>query len=72
MQRPATTLDEDGLTDDEFEMYAKFLSDPVQVGDEVSKSPDGWRILRKSDTIEYQVRDLGNGYSIRTNILLAI
>lgn len=68
----ATTLDEDQLIEDEFEMYSKFLYDPIQVGDEVSNSPDGWRVLRKSDAIEYHVRDLGNGYSIRTSILLAI
>ncbi|KAL7484966.1 hypothetical protein ACHAW6_010565 [Cyclotella cf. meneghiniana] len=71
-ERTATTLDEDDIIDDQFEIYAQFLSDPIQVGDEVSESPDGWRILRKSDASEYQVRDLGNGYLLRTSILLAI
>eukprot|EP00804_Cyclotella_cryptica_P011380 CCRYP_016040-RA/>CCRYP_016040-RA protein AED:0.20 eAED:0.20 QI:569/1/1/1/1/1/4/251/533 len=70
-RQTAPTLADDRLTDDEFEIYSNFLSEPMQVGDEVSNS-DGYRVLRKSESIEYHVRDLGNGYSIRTSVLLAI
>lgn len=34
-------------------------------------SKDGWRILRKTDTEEYYEKQLGNGDSIRTTVLLA-
>ena len=34
-------------------------------------SKDGWRILRKTDTEEYYDKQLGNGDSIRTTVLLA-
>ena len=59
---------------DEFEMYSKYLSDPIQVStmDEQQQIGDGWRLLRKTDTVEPHERDLGNGYKIRTSILLAI
>eukprot|EP00956_Cyclotella_meneghiniana_P017349 scaffold28190_cov70-Cyclotella_meneghiniana.AAC.3 len=59
---------------DEFEMYSKYLSDPIQVStmDEQQQIGDGWRLLRKTDTVEHHERDLGNGYKIRTSILLAI
>jgi hypothetical protein len=34
-------------------------------------SKDGWRILRKTDTAEYYEKQLGDGNSIRTSVLLA-
>lgn len=58
---------------EEFEIYSKYLSDPIQVSTmDVHRRFDRWRLLRKTDTVEHHERDLGNGYKIRTSILLAI
>ena len=58
---------------EEFEIYSKYLSDPIQVSTmDVHRRFDRWRLLRKTDTVEHYERDLGNGYKIRTSILLAI
>ncbi len=65
----------------EFEKYASRLSDPVEtsscwmaVEDEdgaVENSRGSCRLLLKTETYEHHERDLGNGFSIRTSILLA-
>ena len=62
--------------DDEFEKYASYLLDAVEVVSTIhSKSKEEgrgeFRLLRKTDTAEYHERRLGSGYSIRTSVLLA-
>ena len=61
--------------EEEFERYAAFLSDPVAVSrgesEEHPNAHEGWRLLRKTEKTEIHERDLGNGYSIRTSVLLA-
>ncbi|KAL3768902.1 hypothetical protein ACHAW5_008817 [Stephanodiscus triporus] len=54
---------------DEFETYAAYLLDPIvlSTNGEVGESR---RSLSKTKTAEHQERILGNGYSIRTSILL--
>jgi hypothetical protein len=72
-RRTAADLTDERILEEEFAKYASYLSDPVQVSHN-SKHPtshEGWRLLRSTDTAEYHERDLGNGYSIRTQVLLA-
>ena len=63
------------LLHDESDRYATYLVDPIEVlSNDDSQHPDSkgrWRLLRKTDTAESHERQLGNGYSIRTSILLA-
>lgn len=71
-RRTAATLEDERLLDDEFEFYSQFLSDPIHVSTNNEQlQSGGWRLLRKTETIEHHVTDLGNGYSIQTSILLA-
>mmetsp|Transcript_36609 Transcript_36609/g.59759 ORF Transcript_36609/g.59759 Transcript_36609/m.59759 type:complete len:156 (+) Transcript_36609:1542-2009(+) len=67
--------EEDQMMEKEFEKYAAYLFDPIEVSSKKSDShPDskgGWRLLRRTDTTEFHERQLGNGYSIRTSVLLA-
>lgn len=65
--------EEERLVQDEFEKYAAYLLDPIEIS---SKSTDitgrgGWRLLRKTDIAEHYERRLGDGYSIHTSILRA-
>ncbi len=58
-----------------FDEYAKILMhDPIEVSDENGEFPDvnnGWRLLRRTEHAVYHQKDLPNGYSIRSSILLA-
>lgn len=58
-----------------FDEYAKILMhDPIEVSDESGEFPDvknGWRLLRRTENAVYHQKDLPNGYSIRSSILLA-
>lgn len=58
-----------------FDEYAKILMhDPIEVSDESGEFPDvknGWRLLRRTEHAVYHQKDLPNGYSIRSSILLA-
>mmetsp|Transcript_13357 Transcript_13357/g.23451 ORF Transcript_13357/g.23451 Transcript_13357/m.23451 type:complete len:108 (+) Transcript_13357:2-325(+) len=66
---------EERLLHEEFDKYAAYLLDPIKVlSNDDSQHPDSkgeWRLLRKTDTAESHERQLGNGYSIRTSILLS-
>lgn len=74
---------EERLLEEEFDKYAAYLLDPIeassnmQSGDSQFIDSEGkevggsWRLLLKTDTVEYHERRLGNGYSIRTSFLLA-
>ena len=66
---------EERLLHEEFDKYAAYLLDPIEVlSNDDSQHPDSkgrWRLLRKTDTAESHERQLGNGYSIRTSILIA-
>jgi hypothetical protein len=77
-------------SDDEFESYAAYLSEPIAISsnvivpgadgessrlrrsDEGSAATGSWRLLSKTNRAEHHERILGNGYSIRTRILLAV
>lgn len=60
------------LLEEEFEKYAAYLSGPIEVSSKRNAHSDGeWRLLHQTDTAEYHERQLGNGYSIRTSILLS-
>jgi hypothetical protein len=69
------------LTEEEFEKYASHLLDPIETSSKwkVAEDSNGTkenarrssRLLLKTETTEHHERDLGNGYSIRTSILLA-
>lgn len=67
------TEEDSGMMEDDFEMYAAYLLDPIEVSNKMEggDSNGSWRLLRKTETAEYHERSLGNGYSIRTSILLA-
>ena len=57
-----------------FDKYADFLSDPIDVSGESGDFPDvrdGWRLLRRTENAVYHQKDLPDGYSIRSTILLA-
>ena len=69
-RRTSATPDEEQKLQEEFVIYSSFLSDPIQIPSN-EDAIDGWRLLRKTDSIEHRERDLGNGYKIRTDILLA-
>mmetsp|Transcript_18216 Transcript_18216/g.32577 ORF Transcript_18216/g.32577 Transcript_18216/m.32577 type:complete len:635 (+) Transcript_18216:331-2235(+) len=63
---------EERLLEEEFEKYAAYLSEPIEVSSKRNAQSDGeWRLLHQTDTAEYHERELGNGYSIRTSILLS-
>ena len=72
--------------DDEFELYASYLLDPIELASSFQIMSDdedlhnemdsnggvgSWRLLHKTETVEHHERKLGNGYSIHTSILLA-
>ena len=61
-------MKEERLSDEEFEKYSASLLDPIDIS---SQFKEGWRLLLKSDTAEFHERRLGNGYTIRTSVLLA-
>lgn len=69
--RQLTHADEERL----FEKYAEYLrNDPIEVSDENGEFPDernGWRLLRRMENVVYHQKDLPDGYSIRSAILLA-
>lgn len=69
--RQLTLADEQHL----FDEYAKILMhDPIEVSNESGQFPDvknGWRLLRMTENAVYHQKDLPNGYSIRSSILLA-
>lgn len=74
-RRELNNEEEQRMLEEEFERYAAYLLDPIEVksqteGDANSLGGD-WRLLRKTDTAELHERQLGNGYSIRTSVLLA-
>ena len=58
-----------------FDKYAEYLlKDPMEVSDESGEFPDvrnGWRLLRRTENAVYHQKDLPDGYSIRSAILLA-
>ncbi len=58
-----------------FDEYAKILvHDPIEASDESGDFPDvknGWRLLRRTEDAVYHQKDLPNGYSIRSSVLLA-
>ena len=70
------------VTTREFEKYAIHLMDPIETSSNWMVAEDGVagtaaanargssRLLLKTKTSEHHERDLGNGYTIRTNILL--
>ena len=70
------------VTTNEFEKYAIHLMDPIETSSNWMVAEDGVdgaaaanargssRLLLKTKTSEHHERDLGNGYTIRTNILL--
>lgn len=70
-ERQLTLADEQHL----FDEYAKILMhDPIEVSDESGGFPDvkkGWRLLLRTENAVYHQKDLPNGYSIRSSILLA-
>mmetsp|Transcript_3876 Transcript_3876/g.8667 ORF Transcript_3876/g.8667 Transcript_3876/m.8667 type:complete len:652 (-) Transcript_3876:141-2096(-) len=59
----------------EFEYYAGFLAESIEVaGRETLEHPGskrGWRMLHQNESAEVHERNLGNGYTIRTTVLLA-
>lgn len=62
--------------EEEFRTYASYLMDPIEVLGSAARhlrhdSGGEWRLLSKTDVAEHHERQLGNGYSIRTSILLA-
>jgi len=61
-------MKEERLSDEEFEKYSASLLDPIDIS---SHFKEGWRLLLKTDTAEFHERRLGNGYTIRTSVLLA-
>ena len=68
--RQLSLVDEEQL----FDKYADFLSDPIDVSGENGDFPDvrdGWRLLRRTESAVYHQKDLPDGYSIRSTILLA-
>jgi len=74
MKAPGNRLlsdEADQLIELEFEEYAAYLMDPIFVASEHTDTRIGWRLLRKTESAELHERHLGNGYSIRTSILLA-
>jgi hypothetical protein len=71
-RRISSTQDEEQMLQDEFEIYSRYLSDPIPVSTIEQPSADGWRLLRKTGTLEHHEKDLGNGYKIQTSILLAL
>jgi len=74
MKAPGNRLlsdEADQLIELEFEEYAAYLMDPIFVASEHTDTRIGWRLLRKTESAELHEKHLGNGYSIRTSILLA-
>jgi hypothetical protein len=71
--RQLTLADED--EERLFDKYAEYLlNDPIEVSDESGEFPDvmnGWRLLRRTENAVYHQKDLPDGYSIRSAILLA-
>jgi hypothetical protein len=71
----ATAASSSSSSVDEFEIYAAYLSDPIVVstnnGEVVGGESRTTRLLSKTKTAEHHESILGNGYSIRTSILLA-
>lgn len=65
------------LDDEEFELFAAYLQDPIVTSSTMNEAGDdgqhssGSRLLHRTDKTEHHIRQLGNGYSIRTSILLA-
>ncbi|KAL9179573.1 hypothetical protein ACHAXT_008863 [Thalassiosira profunda] len=57
------------LTGEEFERYAGFLLERVEVSSIVENK--GWRLLKRTEFAEVHERRLGNGYSMRATVLLA-
>jgi len=58
---------------DEFETYASYLLDPIEVSLPLARhhSRYQWRMLHESEHAIHHERVLGNGYTVRTRILLA-
>ena len=58
-------------------LFAACLLDPIVTSSTMNEAGDdgqhnsGSRLLHRTDKTEHHVRQLGNGYSIRTSILLA-
>lgn len=59
--------------EDEFETYAAYLLDPIEISLPLSlhHSRDQFRMLHESEHAIHHERVLGNGYTVRTRILLA-
>ena len=69
----------------EFEEYAAYLLEPIETSfninrnlvhgqgedEEDDSAQRNWRVLHRTDTHELHERNLGNGYTIRSSILLA-
>ena len=66
---------EDEESEKEFQMYATHLTDPVRISTRGGRSRPGlgagWRLLRKTETVELHEKDLGDGYYLLTSVLLA-
>ena len=58
-----------------FDKYVDYLlNDPIEVSDESIEFPNvrnGWRLLRRTENAIYHQKDLPDGYSIRSTMLLA-
>ena len=66
--------EEQEMLDEEFEAFASYLLDPIDISSGFANRDDGsgsWRLLRRTETAELHERRLGNGFSIRTSVLLA-
>lgn len=63
--------EEEQATENEFQKYAAYLMDPVDVTSKGLNIEDGWRLLRKTEYVEHHERRLVNGYTIHTSVLLA-
>lgn len=64
------------LEEIEFETYAAFLLDPIELSiphhsSSINNDGGRWRVLHESEHAVHHERDLGNGYKIRASILLA-
>lgn len=70
-RRAEETVDKEEMLDAEFEVYSAYLSEPIGCWDEFDAT-DGWRLLRKTESMEHHEKDLGNGYKVQKSILLAI
>lgn len=56
------------LADEQFDKLAKYLLNPVEAS---AESGAGWRVLLRTENAVYHQKDLHDGYSIRSTILLA-